>query len=158
MFDILTSSHCACAQVVSVNWTRTGGLLRALLYNAMSDYQGSNTVYNKYQARTGRLFLENVAAALAPGTFYLAGNCTADYKHCGARRGRTLFYWPTDGSARSAPVVPRLYSLIEVRGARHIVFSNFTFRDTSYWSGGAWANAGSPGTTGPTDGAIVINR
>ena len=148
----------ASLQVIAVNWTHTGGLMRTLLFNAMPDFQPGNEFYNKHQARTGRLFLENVAAALAPGTFYLAANCSAAYKHCGARRGRTLFYWPTDSSARSAPVIPRLFSLVEVRGARHVVLSNFTFADTSYWSGGAWHNIGSPGTDGPTDGAIVINR
>jgi hypothetical protein len=80
---------------------------------------------------------------VSAGTFYLAANCSADYTHCGARRGRTLFYWPADKTARSAPVVPRLFSLIEIRGARHVVLSNLTFRDTSYWSGGAWHNTGS---------------
>ena len=83
------------------------------------------------------------ANGVSAGTFYLAANCSADYTHCGARRGRTLFYWPADKTARSAPVVPRLFSLIEIRGARHVVLSNLTFRDTSYWSGGAWHNTGS---------------
>ena len=100
---------------------------------------------------------ENVAAALAPGTFYVAGNCSAAYPHCGERRGRTLFYWPKESTPSAAPVLPRMYSLIQVSGASHLVFSNFTFRDASYWSGGAWHNAGSGGTDGPTDGAIVIN-
>ena len=110
--------------------------------NPSINYEGSfDDVYiplSRYEALTGRLFLENVAAALAPGTFYIAANCSALYKHCGARRGKTLFYWPKDSTASSAPVLPRMYSLVEVRGARHIVLSNFSYRDTSYWSGGAW--------------------
>lgn len=118
--------------VVSVNWTSNpAGSIMASLFNAMPDVQPGNTIYNKHEARTGRLFLENVAAALAPGTFYAAANCSAEYKHCGARRGRTIFYWPKDDTASSAPVLPRLYSLVEVRGARHLVLSNFTYRDSS---------------------------
>ena len=109
----------------------------ALLYNAMPDYQTGNAFYNKNEARTGRLFLENVAAALAPGTFYLAKNCSATYKHCGERRGHTLFYWPLDGSARSAPVIQSQRQSAERIGSRvHLLDSNAKARGQDQLHGG----------------------
>ena len=104
--------------VIGVNWTNPSGSLLGLFFNAMPDPQAGNVVYNKHSARTGRLSLENVAAALSPGEFYVAADCSAAYPHCGGRRGRTLFYMPKDAaSPADAPVLPRLYSLVEVRGA-----------------------------------------
>ena len=94
---------------IGVNWTNPTGSLYGLFFNAMPDYQPGNVVYNKCSARTGRVFLENVAAALSPGEFYVAESCSAEYLHCGSRRGKTLFYMPKGAKSPSdVPVLPRL--------------------------------------------------
>jgi hypothetical protein len=109
------------------------------------------------QEGSARFFLENVAAALAPGEFFLARNCSAALKHCGERRGRTLFYWPAAGApppSASSPVFPQLFELLRMNGTRHFVLSNLTFRDTSFAAEGGWNGVAGE----PSDGAIRISN
>ena len=51
------------APVLSVNWSHPSGLLRASLFNAMPDEQPGDAIYNKMEARTGRLFLVSAPRA-----------------------------------------------------------------------------------------------
>ena len=114
---------------------------------------------NPAQEGSGRFFLENVAAALEPGSFFVAGNCTPSQKHCGNKTGVVLFYWPAAGELPPdlpvrSPVAPVLFELMTVDNTSHIVFSNITFRDTSYAAEGGWNGVAGE----PSDGAVRISN
>lgn len=82
-----------------------------------------------YSARPGRYYVTNVYEALGPGQFYAN------------RAAGTLHYRPREGETRDdvKPVVPRLASLVELRGeprsdrfVEHVVLRGLTFTDTTW--------------------------
>ena len=69
-----------------------------------------------------------------------------------------LYAWPSGKDARAAmlglgAVVPVTDQLIEIHGAQHVVVTNFTFLDTTFYADGFWDGPGLQ----PSDAAVRVN-
>ena len=93
-----------------------------------------------------RFFLENVGWALSPGHFF----------HDEA--AGVLYAWPADAAQRAAlmggeAVVPVLDRLVDLNGSSHVVVSNLTFADTTYYADGFWDGPAMQ----PSDAAVRLS-
>lgn len=90
-----------------------------------------------------RFFLENLRAALVPGSFYFD------------EAAALLYYWrsPSAPPLSTAVVAPVLDRLIEVDHAQDHVLTNISFTDTTYFADGYWDGPAKE----PSDAAVRIN-
>ena len=121
-------------------------LTRVLAVDAAWSSTPTLSIYfrNSFQVNQ-RFALENVPWGLAPGNFLHDP------------RDGTLTVWLPVGAPGPPGVVvpgPGMATLVEVDGAKHVVLSNLTFADTTYYADGYWDGPAQQ----PSDAAVRINR